>query len=196
MKVAIYARVSTDRGEQNPLVQVNALRAWLEGQGHTVGTVYVDHISGAKSARPQLKLLEADAINGKFDAVAIVKLDRLARSVKHLIKFAGFLEFHHVDLMVKDQAIDTSTPAGRLMFHMLSAIAEFELDLIRERTRDGLRHAAKNGTRSGRPIGRPRCSIPYPQARAAMIRSGGNKAAAARELGVPETTLRRVLARS
>src|SRR5215813_6975638 len=91
--------------------------------------------------------------------IAIVKLDRLARSTRHLVTLAAELEALGVDLVVLDQAVDTTTPAGRLLFHVLSAIAEFERDLIRERVVAGLRHAQERGTRSGRPIGRPRRSV-------------------------------------
>ncbi len=85
-----------------------------------------------------------------------VKLDRLARSTHHLVTLAKELEALGVDLVVLDQAIDTTTPSGRLLFHMLAAVAEFERDLIRDRVLAGLKRAKERGTRSGRPTGRPR----------------------------------------
>ena len=93
---------------------------------------YVDHgVSGAKDSRPALdEMLEAVRLR-RVGAVVVTKLDRLARSVRHLITLAAELEALGVDLVVLDQAIDTGTPAGRLMFHVLGSIAEFERDLIR-----------------------------------------------------------------
>lgn len=183
MRVAIYARVSTDRGEQDPEVQISALTRWLEAQSHEVSEVYTDLVSGSKRSRPALDSLLSD-VPGKFDAVAVVKLDRLARSTKDLIEIAGQLEAEGVDLMVKDQQIDTSTPAGKLMFHVLGAIAEFERDLIIERTKAGLEHARNRGVRLGRPVR----EIDLARARR-LVNELGTVAAAARAMGVPRKTL-------
>jgi hypothetical protein len=87
----------------------------------------------------------------KVDVVAVVKLDRLARSTRHLVTLAAELEALRVDLVVLDQAIDTTTPAGRLLFHVLASIAEFERDLIRDRVLAGMRRARAQGRRLGRP---------------------------------------------
>ena len=89
-------------------------------------------------------MLEA-ARRRAVDAVVVTKLDRLARSVRHLTQVAGELEALGVDLIVLDQGLDTSTPAGRLLFNVLGAIAEFEGDLIRDRTRAGLAAARRRG---------------------------------------------------
>ena len=86
-----------------------------------------------------------------MDLVVTTKLDRLARSVSHLVHLAQEFEARGVDLVVIDQGIDTSTPTGRLTFHALAAIAEFERDLIRERTKAGLAAAKRRGKRLGRP---------------------------------------------
>src|SRR5262249_25917794 len=88
--------------------------------------------------------------------VVVTKLDRLARSLHQLVALGREFEALGVDLVVIDQAVDTTTPAGRLLFHVLGAIAEFERSLIRDRAIAGLRRAHERGTRSGRPIGRPR----------------------------------------
>ncbi len=90
----------------------------------------------------------AKAKRRAFDAVAVVRLDRLARSTRHLTQLAAELEALGVDLIVVDQGIDTSTPAGRLLFNVLAAIGEFELDLIRERTKAGLAAARRRGKRN------------------------------------------------
>jgi DNA invertase Pin-like site-specific DNA recombinase len=87
----------------------------------------------------------------QVDVVVIVKLDRLARSTHHLLSMAKEFESLGVDLVAIDQAVDTTTPAGRLLFHMLGAIAEFERDLIRERVIAGVRRARALGKHLGRP---------------------------------------------
>jgi DNA invertase Pin-like site-specific DNA recombinase len=115
-------------------------------------TEFVDHgVSGAKERRPQLDALLAAVRRRKFDLVLVTKLDRLARSTHHLVTLAGELEALGVDLVALDQAIDTTTPSGRLLFHMLAAIAEFERDLIVDRVRAGLARARAQGKRLGRP---------------------------------------------
>src|SRR5262249_29655744 len=91
-----------------------------------------------------------------IDVLIVTKLDRRARSTHHLVALSKELKALGVDLVVLDHAIDTTTPSGRLLFHVLAAIAEFERDLIRERVVTGLRRAQVRGTKSGRPIGRPR----------------------------------------
>src|SRR5260370_32827720 len=92
----------------------------------------------------------------KVDVVACVKLDRLARSVHHLVSLGKEIEALGVDLVVLDQEIDTTTPVGRLLFHVLAAMAEFERDLARERIVAGIRRAQATGiTHSGKAIGRP-----------------------------------------
>lgn len=109
----------------------------------------MDHgVSGAKDRRPALDRLMADARRCRFDVVACAKFDRLARSVHHLISLAREFEALKIDLIAPDQAIDTSTPAGRLLFHVLGSIAEFERDLIRERTVAGMRAAKRREPRS------------------------------------------------
>jgi len=156
-------------------------------------TEFVDHgVSGAKGKRPQLDALLADVRRRKFDLIVVTKLDRLARSTRHLVTLAGELEALGVDLVVLDQAIDTTTPSGRLLFHVLAAIAEFERDLIRDRVMAGLRRAKAQG----RQLGRPRKHFITPeQARAAFEATGGQRAAA-RRLGVPVESFRRALALS
>src|SRR2546423_4757007 len=123
-RAAVYARVSTS--DQTPENQLAALRAFVGARGWQT-TEYVDHgVSGAKERRPALDALLATARSRKVDVVVCVKLDRLARSTHHLVTLVKELEVLGVDLVVLDQAIDTTTPSGRLLFHMLAAIAEFE----------------------------------------------------------------------
>jgi len=187
-RAAIYARVSTF--EQVPENQLTALRAFGTARGWAV-TEFVDHgVSGAKERRPQLDAMLADVRRRKFDLVLVTKLDRLARSTRHLVMLAGELEALGVDLVVLDQAIDTTTPSGRLLFHMLAAIAEFERDLIVDRVRAGLARARAQGKRLGRP------RIHYVDVtRAAELRAQGHSwRVTARLLGVHPMAVRRALA--
>src|SRR5437667_8838771 len=148
-RAAVYCRVSTTG--QTPENQVDALRAFAGARGWAV-TEFVDHgVSGSKERRPQLDALLADVRRRKFDLVLVTKLDRLARSTRHLVTLAAELEALGVDLVVLDQAIDTTTPSGRLLFHVLAAIAEFERDLIRDRVLAGIRRAKAQGRHLGRP---------------------------------------------
>ena len=149
MAVALYARVSSQ--EQRPEIQLHALREYAERRGE--GAVeFVDHgVSGGKDRRPALDELMQAARRREIKAVAVTKLDRLARSVRHLTNLASELEALGVDLVVLDQGIDTSTATGRLLFNVLGAIGEFERDLIVDRTKAGLAAARRRGTRLGRP---------------------------------------------
>jgi DNA invertase Pin-like site-specific DNA recombinase len=148
-RAAIYARVST--AEQTPENQLAVLRAFASARGWRV-TEFVDRgVSGAKERRPALDALMAAARARKIDVVVCVKLDRLARSVHHLVAMAMEFEALGVDLVVIDQAVDSTTPAGKLMFYILGAVAQFERDLIRERVLAGIRRAQAQGRRLGRP---------------------------------------------
>ncbi len=186
-RAAIYARVSS--ADQTPENQLQVLRAFAAARGWAV-TEFVDHgVSGAKERRPQLDALLADVRRRKIDTIVLTKLDRLARSTRHLVTLAAELEALGVDLVVLDQAIDTTTPSGRLLFHMLAAIAEFERDLIRDRVIAGLRRARAQGRRLGRPRTHP---IDLGEARE-LLAQGLSLRAVARRFGSHHTSLRRVL---
>lgn len=190
-RVALYARVST--ADQSSAPQLDALRGYAESRGFEVIEEYVDAgISGAKARRPALDRLLADARRRRFDALAVVKLDRIARSVHHLTALGAELEALGVDLVVLDQAIDTTTPSGRLLFHVLGSIAEFERDLIRERTVAGLRAARRRGKRLGRPWA-VRGSATYQMERLAA--EGRSHRSIARELGCAPSTVSSTLRR-
>jgi DNA invertase Pin-like site-specific DNA recombinase len=186
-RAAVYARVSTT--EQTPENQLQVLRAFAGARGWTV-TEFVDHgVSGAKDRRPALDAMLAAVRARKVDVVVIVKLDRLARSTRHLVTLVAELEALGVDLVVLDQAIDTTTPAGRLLFHMLAAIAEFERDLIRDRVLAGLRRARAEG----KHLGRPRIHH-VDVAQALSLRAQGHSwRATARVLGVHAMAVRRAI---
>ena len=146
--LALYARVST--GDQNPEAQLIRLRAYALARGGEA-LEFADTASGATRKRPALDALLEAARRRELEAVVVVKLDRVARSVSHLAELGEELRALDVSLVVLDQAIDTATPSGRLLFNVLGSIAEFERDLIRERTRDGLEAARRRGSRMGRP---------------------------------------------
>lgn len=147
MKVG-YARVSTR--DQHPEAQQDALKA------AGCDEVLVDHASGKLASRPELDRALAMA-SRPGDQLVVTKLDRLGRSLAHLMQIASGLAEHGVDLIVLDQGIDTSTAMGRMFFHVVGAFAEFERELISERTRDGLAAARARGrVGGGRPKLRPR----------------------------------------
>src|SRR5271166_1176657 len=135
-----YARVSTNG--QEIALQLDALRA------AGCDRIFEDQASGAKADRPGL--IEALAYAREGDVLVIWKLDRLGRSLPNLIETVSQLEKHGVGLLSLTEAIDTTTPGGRLIFHVFGALAQFERDLIRERTRAGLSAAASRGRRGGR----------------------------------------------
>ncbi len=150
MKVALYARVSTE--SQDPEVQLQALRPHAANRGWQIVHEFVDRgYSGAKERRPALDQLMKDAWAGKFQAVLVWRFDRFARSVKHLIealeKFRG-LKIHFISLQ---EQFDTSTPIGQAMFTIIGAMAQLERDIIRDRVKAGLERAKAKGVRLGRP---------------------------------------------
>lgn len=152
LKVAIYARVSTD--DQTTDNQLRELRAWAERAGHEVVAEYVDNgISGAKgrSGRPEFDRLLKDAVRRKFDLVAAWSVDRLGRSLVDLLGCLQELHGAGVDLFLHQQALDTTTPGGKAMFQMLGVFAEFERSMVQERVRAGMARAKAGGAVFGRP---------------------------------------------
>lgn len=148
-RVALYARVSTrDQTDDNQLIR---LRQTAEARGYVIVGEYADVASGADAKRPALDRLRNDAKKGLITRVMATKLDRLARSTVNLADLVGDLERWGVGLELLDQPIDTTTPTGRLTTVILGAVAEFERELIRDRTRDGLARAKAQGKTLGRP---------------------------------------------
>ena len=153
--VVLYARCSKLNGHQDPEVQLSALRAFCTARGWTVVREYVDWgVSGAKEKRPALDELMQAAKTGSldFDAVLVWKIDSFGRSVQHLCNAVSQLAESNIAFVSMTDNIDMSTPAGKLMFHMISAMAEFERALIQERIKSGLRHAKEKGVLPGRKI--------------------------------------------
>ncbi len=136
-----YARVST--GDQNPDLQIDALKK------AGCKKIYIDKLSGTKADRPELAKLREQLRDG--DTLVVWRLDRLARSLKNLIEWITELEEQQVAFKSLQESIDTSTPSGKLVFHIFGALAEFERNLIRERTMAGLTAARARGKLGGRP---------------------------------------------
>ncbi|WP_162601620.1 recombinase family protein [Occallatibacter savannae] len=150
-RIAVYARVSTLNG-QNPELQLNEIREYAARRGWEIVSEYVDlGISGSKESRPQLNRMIQDAHRRKFDAVVCWKLDRLGRSLKHLVTTIEDLAAYGVSFVSLRDNLDLSTPSGRLMMHIIGAMAQFERELIRERVTAGIQAARKRGARLGRP---------------------------------------------
>ena len=170
VRVAIYARVST--ADQNPELQLRELREYAERRGFLLHREYVDQASGDLHRRgrraPAFDELMADARRRRFDCVLVWKYDRFARSLGALV--AALQEFRDlgVDFISHTQAIDTTTPMGRLFFHVIGSFAEFEREVIVERVRAGLANARAKGKRLGRPV-----RDPSAQARVVALRGEG-----------------------
>jgi len=182
MRAAIYARVSTL--DQEPENQLQEIRRYAQARGWSA-VEYVDRgVSGAKDRRPALDQLVADAKRRRFDVVVCWRLDRLGRSLKHLIGLLEDLRALGVAFVSLAEGIDATTPAGKLQMHILGAIAEFERDRIRERVVAGL-HRARS---QGKQLGRPRACIPIDRV---LTVTGLPVDAAAAQLGVSRSTLKR-----
>jgi DNA invertase Pin-like site-specific DNA recombinase len=188
-QAAIYVRVSTDK--QTIENQLRELRQVAKRRGWEVVHEYQDAgISGAKGreARPGLDRMLKDAQRRRFDVVMAWAIDRLGRSLIDLLGTIQALETCGVDLYLDQQSIDTTTPAGRLMFQITGAFAEFERSMIRQRVLAGLKRAVEKGS----ILGRPKISAELERRIQAQLRSGKGILATAKELGVGTGTVHRI----
>ena len=149
MKIALYARVSTT--DQNAEVQLADLGRYCEVRGWKIVYELVDVGSGADAERPELAKLMLPETLRSIDGVLVWKFDRLFRSVQHMMEALETFRSFDVQFVSKTECLDTSTPAGRMVYAMLAAVAAFERDLIIERTRAGVRNAMAKGKHVGRP---------------------------------------------
>ena len=150
-RAAIYARVSTDG--QTTENQLRELRLVAERNGWPIVQEVVDQgISGAKGReqRPAFNALWKGAIRREFDVVMVWAVDRLGRSLSHLVNFLSEIHAKKVDLFIHQQGIDTTTPAGKALFGMMGVFAEFERSMIQERVKTGIKSVRANGRRWGR----------------------------------------------
>jgi DNA invertase Pin-like site-specific DNA recombinase len=188
-RVAIYVRVSTDG--QTVENQRRELEAVATRHGWEVAGIFSDHgISGAKEKRPAFARLLQGMTRKDFDIVAAWSVDRLGRSLQHLLSFLGELKAKGVDLYLHQQGLDTGTPTGKALFQMLGVFSEFERAMIVERVHAGLRRAKAQGKR----LGRPRVSAAIEQRIQRELTKGTGIRAVARKLGVGVGTVQRVKA--
>ena len=219
-RIALYARVSTDKHRcrscratfkeggntqsacpkcgsddiergQNPETQLLPLREYATNRGFAVVDEYVDvGISGSKDRRPHLDRMMVDARQRRFDLVLVWRFDRFARSVRHLI--LALEEFHAigVDFVSLSEAIDTSTPMGRMVFTILGAVGELERSIIRERVHAGVERARREGKRFGRP------TVIVDRERIARLKGEGRSIKSiATECGIARSTVRSILSK-
>jgi DNA invertase Pin-like site-specific DNA recombinase len=188
-RAAIYVRVSTDK--QTVENQLRELRQIAERRGWQIVEEYHDAgISGAKGRdqRPGLDRMLKDASKRRFDVVMAWAIDRLGRSLIDLLGTIQGLEAANVDLFLEQQAIDTTTPAGKLMFQVTGAFAEFERSMIRQRVNAGLRRAVEQG----KQLGRPRVSPAIEKRILSHLRKGVGILKTAKTLGVGTGTVQRI----
>jgi DNA invertase Pin-like site-specific DNA recombinase len=152
MKVAIYCRVSKE--DQHPENQVMVLTQYAENRGFEIYYTYVDRASGSKDSRPGLNELMVDAREKRFDAVLVWKLDRLGRSLQHLIQVIQEWKNLGIQFICMTEPIDTTSPSGELIFNIFGSIAQFERQLIIERINLGLDRARRQKKVLGRPKGK------------------------------------------
>ena len=187
MRGAVYARVSTSNNGQSPEMQLRDFSEYCSRRGWALAGEYVDiGVSGTKEKRPELDRLMADAHRRKFDVAVVWSFDRMARSVSHLLRVLETFNSLGIAFVSLREQIDTSTPAGKMIFTVLGAVAELERSLIAERVKAGLRNARAKGKRLGRP------SVIVDGARIAALRaSGASWRAVAKHLNMSERTIRR-----
>lgn len=199
IRAAIYVRVSTanktkqaDAGTyvQNPEVQEQPLRELVTQRGWDLCRVYSDRASGAAERRPGLDALMADARRGLFEVVIVWRFDRFARSVKQLVLALEEFRSLRIEFVSHQEALDSSTPLGKAMFTIIGAMAELERNIIRERVLAGMEHARKNGTKSGKSVGRPKAVFDRDEV-VKLRREGLSWREIARKLRVGAATARR-----
>jgi DNA invertase Pin-like site-specific DNA recombinase len=192
-RAALYVRVSTDR--QTVENQIAALTTIAERRGWQIAETYSDAgISGSKGRkdRPGLDSMLRDAGRRKFDVVMAWAIDRMGRSLIDLLATVQTLEACGVDLYLDQQALDTTTPAGKLMFQITGAFAEFERSMIQQRIHAGLARARKQGKVLGRQKGQRSVDPKKLVAARKLLRTGIGIGKAAREVGLGVGTVHRL----
>lgn len=152
MKVAIYVRNSTNEERQNPQTQILPLVQKCEREGWTY-EIFQEFASGSKESRPELDRMMKKIRDKEFNAVMVWRLDRLGRSLKHLLQMVEEFQKKNVSFISLTEGFDTSTPQGELFFHIAGSFAQFERRLIQERINAGLSRAKAEGKSFGRPKG-------------------------------------------
>ena len=189
-RAALYARVSTVKHGQDVGLQLDELRQVAAQRGYTISAEYIDEgVSGSKASRPALNRLMADVQAGRVDILLVWKLDRLGRSLQHILTVLDTLQAAGVGFAsIRDPGIDTTSPTGRLLLQIIASFAQFERDLIQERVRAGVRRAQA----AGKHCGRPRAELDLRPA-LALLREGRDLKEIACILQLSRSTLRRRL---
>ena len=181
----MYARVSTNDERQDPENQLLRLREYASQRHWEEYDEYVDHASGANDYRPALDRMISDAMLRRFGLVLTTKIDRVARSTPNLYSILSKLEDRGIKFECTDQDISTNTPTGKLLLAVLAGVAEFERDLIRERTKAGLARAKAQGKQLGTPMKK------VDMTRVLALRGQGmSLRAIGKELGVSHQTIK------
>lgn len=152
MKVALYVRNSTNEDRQNPETQLRPLRKRCEQEGWEY-VVFQEFASGAKESRPELNKMLQRIRTKEFDSIMVWRLDRLGRSLKHLLQLVEEFKKKGVKFISLTEGFDTTTSHGELFFSIAGAFAQFERRLIQERVNAGLERAKAEGKKLGRPKG-------------------------------------------
>lgn len=190
-RAAIYARVSTDH--QTAEYQLTELRAVAHRMGWQIVAEYVDHgISGAKGRdqRPRFDAMLKAATKREIDVIAAWSVDRLGRSLQHLVSFLDEIHGKRVDLYLHQQGIDTTTAGGKALFQMCGVFAEFERSMIQERVLAGLKRARA----AGKTLGRPKVSATIEASVLALRRQGKGMISISRAVGCGVGTVQRIVA--
>jgi putative DNA-invertase from lambdoid prophage Rac len=185
MLCALYARVSTT--DQNCEMQLRELREYISRRDWKNGGEYVDTgFSGSKASRPALDRLMADAAQHKFSCICVYKIDRYGRSVLHLNQQLAALTSHGVRFIATSQSLDTDekNPTSRLLLQILASVAEFEREMIRERTLSGIRAAQA----AGKVVGRPKRVFRRDEVVRLRDQEGLSWRAIGKKLGIPAMT--------
>ena len=196
MKLALYARVSTSDKEQDPETQLMPMRDNCTAQGLDIYEEYIDYAPANDLAhRIRWRNLLDDAAKKKFTVVLVFKLDRAFRSVKHMHDTLSAWELVGVDFKSLREQFDTSTALGRLLLNLLAALAEFELETIRERVKAGMERARRQGKQIGRPKVTERRGFNrrFNEVLDRLTAGDISRRKAAQELGIGYATLKRLL---
>lgn len=188
-----YARVSTR--DQDLTSQVERIQKYISDYGlipAIEGAIFQEKMSGAFNSRQERARILKLAGQGRIDLIVCTKLDRWGRSLKDLIETLNFLESKNVNMIFLDQNIDLSTPMGRMLFQILGAVAEFERNLIVERTQEGRMRAMLHGTKSGKPMHGPLKEIPE-KAIIQRYKDGASIKSLATEYRISPNTIRKRL---
>ncbi|HEY7025167.1 MAG TPA: recombinase family protein [Candidatus Limnocylindrales bacterium] len=196
VRVAIYARVSTRDKDQDVELQLVPLREYVAVHGWEAHEYSDEAAAGDLQHRTDWQRLLADAARRRIDRVMVWKLDRAFRSTLHALSTLQELDHHRVGFASLTQPeLDTTSATGRLVFTILAAVGEMERELIRDRVREGMRHAAAKGAHIGRPpvTSRRNFNARFERVRSELVRGTISRRKAARRLGIGTATLARLL---